>query len=135
RARTHRSVRRLPGAGGPPRRGSGRAAREPAMTAARGALRLARRLAAAGARLEPRAGGHVLVQPGSAARPSVEAGDVKALLAAGGIEPDASGALVLSGPGRTMLRRVLAGGEDFSGQNQARGLRMIEHEGERVAVT
>lgn len=34
-----------------------------------------------------------------------------------------------------MVRRLLAGGGDFAAQHQARALRMIEQDGERVAVT
>lgn len=104
------------------------------MTAERGPARLARRLAAAGARLEPVAHGHVLALPRSRGRVPVEAGEVRVLLADGAIEADASGALVLSAAGRAMVRRRLAGGEDFGGQHQLRAVRVVEHQGTNASA-
>ena len=105
------------------------------MRPSRGAGRLARRLSASGARLEPGSIGHVLVLPGTSARSPVEAGDVRALLAQGALEPDSSGSLGLSAAGRTMVRRLLAGGDDFAGQHQVRAAATTELDGERIAVT
>ncbi|BCP52777.1 hypothetical protein K32_13940 [Kaistia sp. 32K] len=103
--------------------------------AARAALKLARRLATAGARIERAADGYVLASPLSARRTGVDAADVKALLADGALAADGSDGLVLSAAGRVMVRRSLAGGEDFSSQHQARETQTIERDGGRHSVT
>lgn len=100
----------------------------------REAARLARRLAAAGARLEADAKGYVLVSPLTARRGAAEPACVKALLADGALETDGRG-YILSQAGRAMVRRLLAGGDDFAGQHQSRAHRtMIEDDGGRATV-
>jgi hypothetical protein len=105
------------------------------MTAARSAARLARRLAAAGAHLRPEADRHILVGSGAPSGAPVAAEDVTALLASGAVEASGAGNLVLSVAGRAMVRRLLAGGDDFSMQHQARVATTAELDGERIAVT
>ncbi|WP_018184089.1 DUF6456 domain-containing protein [Kaistia granuli] len=102
---------------------------------ARGAPRLARRLAASGARLERGADGYVLVSPLSPRRAPVDAAEVRKLQADGAIVGDGSNGLVLSVAGRAMVRRLLTDGEDFSSQHQARAAQTVEQDGGRIAVT
>jgi hypothetical protein len=105
------------------------------MTVQRSAARLARRLAAPGAYLEVRADGYVLVRSAASGGTQVDPRDVKQLRADGAIEAGRTGRLVVSAAGRTMLRRLLAGGDDFAGQHQARTTTMADLDGECVAVT
>lgn len=101
--------------------------------AGREAVRLARRLATAGARLEPGADGYGLVSPLTARRGAVEAESVRALLADGALEADGAG-YVLSPAGRAMVRRQLAGGGDFASQHQSRERRTLDEDGVRETV-
>jgi len=99
----------------------------------REAARLARRLATAGARIMRDPEGYALISPLTARRGAVDAAAVKALLADGAL--DAEGAdYVLSQAGRAMVRRLLAGGDDFAAQHQPRERRTIEEEGGRASV-
>ena len=103
------------------------------MMAKREADRLARRLATAGARIEPEGEGFGLVSPLTARRGVVEAASVRSLLADGALEADGVG-YVLSHAGRAKVRRMLAGGEDFSSQHQSRAQQAIEMDGAHVTV-
>ena len=99
----------------------------------REAARLARRLATAGARIRRDPEGYALISPLTARRGVVDASTVKALLADGAL--DAEGAdYVLSQAGRAMVRRLLAGGNDFAAQHQPRERRTIEEEGGHASV-
>ncbi|MCX5520147.1 DUF6456 domain-containing protein [Kaistia defluvii] len=99
----------------------------------REAARLARRLATAGARIVREAEGYRLLSPLTDRRGAVEAIAVKALLADGALDADGAG-YVLSQAGRAMVRRRLAGGDDFGAQHQPRERRTIEEEGGRASV-
>ncbi|MCX5497614.1 DUF6456 domain-containing protein [Kaistia dalseonensis] len=97
---------------------------------------IVRRLAGSGMAIERDPGGQYwLAAPGGRPRMEIAPLLVKALLARGAIEADQTGRLVLSPAGRSMVRRLLAGGDDHGAQHTERAHVTIEEAGERQAVT
>ena len=97
--------------------------------------RVIRRLAAAGARLVPGAGGEaVLSGPGGNRLAIVEAAILQRLLARGVLARDPAGGWRLSEAGKATARRLVAGAADLAAQHQERVIRVVEHEGRRSSV-
>ncbi|SHE63136.1 hypothetical protein SAMN02745157_0593 [Kaistia soli DSM 19436] len=98
--------------------------------------RLARRLAGSAIHVELDAADEAwFIGTDGARRGSVDAEALRRLLARGALVAGPGRRYRLSEAGRSMVRRMLTGGDDLTGQHQTRERRIIETDGVRRAVT
>ena len=89
-------------------------------------VRILRRLAVKGARLVPVEGNRYRLEQAGGSSQCHAAGPVDALRARGLITSDADRALILGDTGRALLRRSLAGADDYPAQHQERAIVLID---------
>jgi hypothetical protein len=99
------------------------------------ALRVLRRLSTKGARLVSTGDGCWRLESAGKTTPNLSSTSIEALRARGLVASDGSNGLILAEIGMRLLRRSLAGGDDFTAQHQDRAVVLLRDENGTRPVT